>query len=595
MARFKNDPFPGTDYTQYQNWTPVTLPTGEVLYQVPGHPGYVFDPVASNATGRKVFRTNPAATIKQQQDAQAHQDELIKQQEQNASPLGQVTPVLAGTAGAIGASYLTKTPAPAANPLLDALAREKDAATVAKYGQQAVTPQANAAAQGATQISPNPQSSTGLPGSKAGDYTNLPNATPQTPGEFGGGNDAASYDAIPGGTQPTATLAPGEAPPAGTTLAPNGAVVNTTGQTVGRWVQGVGGAVLIYQGVQDFKNDKVGGTLKVGAGATNVAAAYGGAGSAAATYVPYVNTALGAYDTYQGFQHGGTGLRTGTTELGAGIGSFFGPLGTVIGAAAGNATGYAIKNENNWKGRLLEGPQLGLLRHFTGLSLGDLIHKTTKQVQDEHTSDLAKLDPDAKNTDWQNILAARAQATANGPADPSKPFAGKYATFDEYKKAGLDANDLSKAYGVLKSVGPDYTKYTPAQIQQYTQTLIDNNLFESKKGEVVVTDDDKAKALKDQILGVTTAPLVDSSVTPQANAAANGAVAVQLPAQQFAPSQVASAQAVPRVSNQAMAAAQGASQPLVARQGQVAAQVSAAPLMPPPEWIWRNGQIIRKS
>jgi hypothetical protein len=112
MAIVKNDPFPGTDYGSYQKWEKVALPSGEVFYVVPGNPAYVFDPVASNATGRKVFRRNPKEAIAEQQKQQQIQDEQIKQQQFNQSPVGQLLPVGASLGGLYLANQLASGGAP---------------------------------------------------------------------------------------------------------------------------------------------------------------------------------------------------------------------------------------------------------------------------------------------------------------------------------------------------------------------------------------------------------------------------------------------------------------------------------------------------
>ena len=121
MAISKNDPFPGTDYSQYMNWEPVQMPNGEVYYVVPGYQGYVLDPVASNASGRKVFRRNPKAELEAYQKEQAYKDQAIKQELQAKSPLGQLMPVGAGLAGTVAANYLNPV---AADPLKEALAAQ---------------------------------------------------------------------------------------------------------------------------------------------------------------------------------------------------------------------------------------------------------------------------------------------------------------------------------------------------------------------------------------------------------------------------------------------------------------------------------------
>lgn len=121
MAVFKNDPFPGTDYSQYLSWKKITTPGGQTFYVVPGNEGYVYDPVASNATGRKVFRANPEASLKDQQEQEDFAKKQAKQAAFAASPAGQLIPV-AGTVG--GLVLANKLMTPGASPLETALASQ---------------------------------------------------------------------------------------------------------------------------------------------------------------------------------------------------------------------------------------------------------------------------------------------------------------------------------------------------------------------------------------------------------------------------------------------------------------------------------------
>lgn len=81
----------------------------------------------------------------------------------------------------------------------------------------------------------------------------------------------------------------------------------------------------------------------------------------------------GGYDTYQAFQHGGKGARTGMAETGAGIGTLVAPgIGTVAGAIIGNLLGAAgkkfglfggqdsVKTEWNRKKKLYDQGVIGL-------------------------------------------------------------------------------------------------------------------------------------------------------------------------------------------------------------------------------------------
>lgn len=133
-----------------------------------------------------------------------------------------------------------------------------------------------------------------------------------------------------------------------------------------------------------------------------------------------------------------------------------------------------------------------------------LVKPTTGQIQQKNTKGLLELGKDDPN--WQNYVQGMRAGMNGKPADPSKPFGdskgNKYSTFDEYKTAGLDASNLTGVLGNLKTFGPEWAKLNFDQQKAVTQKLIDNNMYSSKKGEVIVTDVEKAKQLKDEALGI---------------------------------------------------------------------------------------------
>jgi hypothetical protein len=108
------NPFPEiADYWgSYKNWKPVNLPNGQVVYEIPGNPGYIFNPIASNASGKIVIRPNPRDAIADQEQQKELERKAQKQAEFNNSPAGQLLPAAAGTAGTIAGIYALKdTPA----------------------------------------------------------------------------------------------------------------------------------------------------------------------------------------------------------------------------------------------------------------------------------------------------------------------------------------------------------------------------------------------------------------------------------------------------------------------------------------------------
>lgn len=205
-----------------------------------------------------------------------------------------------------------------------------------------------------------------------------------------------------------------------------------------------------------------------------------------------IAAAKGTYDSINGLQHGGEGLRSGLTTAGAGVGQLIGgPLGAGAGAILGNVAGYGLQG-NGWKNKLALTavmPPLGIAK-----MLGfNPIHQTTRQRAQEHTADLMDQFKDDKK--YQSYIEETRRGYNDAPVDPAHPFAGKYGTWDEYKSAGLNAKDLAGVYGNLKTFGQDWTNIDQGQREKVTQGLIDAGLYNSKKGEVEITDADKAKQI----------------------------------------------------------------------------------------------------
>lgn len=415
MARFQQNPFPGVNIAEYPNWPKVTLPNGETYYEVPGHPGYVYDPTMSNATGDTVFRANPRDSIKKQQEEEDRLKKAQDQQSFNQSPLGQILPVAAGTGGLIAASQIMKPGASLADKLIE---------------QQLLSQGAGAA-----------------------------------------GADAAASGAL-------------------------------------------------------------------------------GAGGFAES--------IGAPAAYGGFA--GPGAVAG--EAGVPIAADAGVLGTGLGVLplAGIAAGTYLAGKGAWDEFNGKKPNLAsraTLDIATGglneLALPYLMHKSTRDVAKGHTNDLLKVGKDDAN--YQNYVSGMREQFNSGPPDPSKPFAGKYGSWDEYQKAGLEANDLTGVYGNIKTYGPEWANLTQEQRQAVTQANIDSGLYKSNKGEVEITDQNKAIENKDNVLkgfnvGAKTA----------AQAAAQGAAKPIIPAQTIPVPRLpagninpAPVQSLPVIGNQPMA------------------------------------------
>lgn len=209
----------------------------------------------------------------------------------------------------------------------------------------------------------------------------------------------------------------------------------------------------------------------------------GGIGTAGNVFLPAAG-AVGAYDLFKNKRKGARGIGQGAAS-GAAMGSYFGPVGAGVGAGVGTLAAI----------------------------LGGALHTSTAEIRKKHSKQLASQAPD--NVIWQNYLAGMRDQPS---LDKSKPFAGKYGSWDEYQKAGLDASDLTGVYGNLKAFGPEWAKLTFDQQKAVTQKLIDAGLYNSKKGEVEITDEKKAQDILKELsakgfkVSIPTTPSSSSNV-----------------------------------------------------------------------------------
>jgi len=449
MAIFQNDPFPGTDYNNYQSWEQVVTPDGQTYYQVPGNPGYVYDPVASAASGRRVFHANPKTAIDAQAEQKRQQDKANKQAEFNSSPIGQLLPVAGTTGGLILAHEIMKPSVSVIRDLGNGTALMSDGSI--KAVEAATKTASTAAAQGA--IGSNAASG----GVKA---TLLP------PGaEVGEGGSVTIQ---------------GTVPPPGKVIQQDGSIIDSeTGQMVGRVVQGALGAYQIYNGINSFKDDKIGGALGVASGAANVGAALGS--ETAGSFAGPITAVKGGYDVMNSWQHGGEGIRSAGAELGAGIGTMIAPgIGTLVGAAAGNVLGYGLD-------------KLGIM------------HKTTKQHQQENWGKVVD-DPNASDY-WKNAAAVHDQ-TMNSDMR-GKDASGEAWTLDNVINkinsgdAAETANFRTGAIGHQRVFGNDWGNYTPEQQDDIIRGLAAEGLYKGDHGDVVITNEEAAKKIRDEVLAAT--------------------------------------------------------------------------------------------
>lgn len=218
-------------------------------------------------------------------------------------------------------------------------------------------------------------------------------------------------------------------------------------------------------------------------------AASGAAGAEAAT-------TLGSVAPYLGVA--GAGL--GAYGLKKAIDSNNAKSGALSGAALGG--GLAAASPLLLGGGPVGWGVLGLSALGGGLGGAGLTkllgHETTRQLAKKHTGQLLK---SSNDSDYQNYVKGMRAQFDQAPPDPSKPFhGGQYGSWDEYKKAGLDANDLTGVYGNIKTFGPEWSKLSQDQRVGITKGIIDAGLYNSKKGEVEITDPTKALEIKNSFL-----------------------------------------------------------------------------------------------
>ena len=249
--------------------------------------------------------------------------------------------------------------------------------------------------------------------------------------------------------------------------------------------------------------------------ATGVEAAYsaGSPGALGAGFFEPVGTGVAATPSAPaGLLAGGTPT-AGATATQAGTAAPAGGMG-LLGAVpyAGLAGGLALgakgvkdlingqSGTDSWEGlggRATLGIATGGISELARLA--GLGRKSTRDYAKDKTNELSKLAPD--DAGYQAYLhGARDQYNE---APKGKAFGGgKYNSWDEYQKAGLDAGDLTHVYGNIKAYGPAWSKLTEDERRKITQDNIDAGNYYSSKGDVLLKDEAKAKEIWDKNTGV---------------------------------------------------------------------------------------------
>lgn len=230
-------------------------------------------------------------------------------------------------------------------------------------------------------------------------------------------------------------------------------------------------------------------------------------GAATNTAIPGVGTAVGAANIGQQMlnQEGNSEDRAARAEVEAKKAALlyipiygqaaYAALTIADAVSGGKATGAWVRADKNIN-RELDKYDFGLGKSIRS----KVFHQSTKGKAMERTGELVNMGKD--NQAWlEYISKVRTPDDPDNPNNADNRYVQKYGTFENYKRAGLVADDLIDVYGNLKTFGPNWLNYTPEQRKAITQALIDNGLYDSKKGDIIVTDQEKAREIANQVVG----------------------------------------------------------------------------------------------
>ena len=181
------------------------------------------------------------------------------------------------------------------------------------------------------------------------------------------------------------------------------------------------------------------------------------------------------------------------------------PLG---GAASGAALGASVGSFLPGVGTLIGGGIGAVVGGLAGLFGTD---KSTKERQAERWGELQK----------QGIAGVDAAYQANHAQEDTGVWKdGKYAgqkwTFEKAQDlAKDDPSHFVHVYGNYKTFGNDWNSYGLDKQKQIVSGLVNAGLYKSDKGDILISNEDKAREIKDQVLAGTYAP---TAAAPQVNA-----------------------------------------------------------------------------
>ncbi len=275
--------------------------------------------------------------------------------------------------------------------------------------------------------------------------------------------------------------------------------------TAGAFTTGLSGAPVGVQSLADGSVLMSDGTIQAATqsvGTTGAEAAIG-----VTPYLGAAGAALGGYGVYNAIENNDP-LSGGISGAGMGLG---------LGMAA-PLVGMALPGWGTL-GLMALGGAAG------GFGLTELLgHKSTKQYEAERWGELQD----------KGVTGASAAYAANHPGDDSGvwstgQFAGKKWNWEDAKTlAKEDPTHFNLVLGNYETFGNDWDTYSQDQRNQIISRMLNEDLYNSSKGDIRVSNADRARQIKDEVLSgqvqvvPTTPPEAKGMESPQSAALKQG-------------------------------------------------------------------------
>jgi hypothetical protein len=185
--------------------------------------------------------------------------------------------------------------------------------------------------------------------------------------------------------------------------------------------------------------------------------------------------------------------------------------GNILGAVGGGYGMYKASQMSNKKSGIATGAASGALAGSSiapgwGTAIGAVLGGLAGAAAHESTAD--------RTTRRYGELSGDAnfQSMANQGMQESLAGVDTWDIGDDKGSAPIDM--MTRSYGVLKTFGPEWTNISQDKRKEITQKLVDNDLLNSKQGEYLIDNPQKAKEI------------MQATLNPQtpAQAAASGAL-----------------------------------------------------------------------